>query len=289
MIKPVSLVEEVKYRGYEKVNGIIIPSQELIDLGAFLKENTGFNITPKNLKLSKILTNSRNFIDSVLTLQKVPFYKEVKIGPIKFEVEGDIHPYGLPIKKVSAEEPFYGCLREIVTLKDGLPISLAYKFIELSKKTTELSSLAYTHELAHSQLNHINGIVKNYQNIELVSIFLELVQASSTNEHLLHTHDNERLFELSGIIDELSKYKDTTNEEIQNILIEGSSYCESTIKAYSLFFRYYYGTISEKKLIMSYIQKLFNQEICLEDILATLDITFESSIDKKGIEKYLKR
>ena len=98
-----------------------------------------------------------------------------------------------------------------------------------------------------------------------------------------------RYYELSGIIEELNKHHNSTNQEAINIMIEGSSYAESTLKAYNLFLRYYYGSNKTRKYLLYNVQRVFNQELSLEDLLQELDITLENSQDIQTLSKYLHR
>lgn len=283
-----SLSEQIKKRGY-KIPKIISPSQELLSIKEIIDAEEYINYKFNKRRLNYILDKSRSFLDSHFNIQEIPFYSERKFGPIKIEKYGTIHPYGLPITKVKGEEDFYGCLREVIDYKDDKVINYSYRGIELSRDLTDLSSLSYTHEIVHSELNHVKGIINDYSNIEFPSIFLEILQAYETSPDLLRIHDQERLLELSGIIKELKEHHRTTDSQIKDILIEGSTYAESTLKAYTLFIKYYNSPTSIKKEILSNIQKIFNHNLSVEDFLMKYDITFAESLDPTTIKKYLKR
>lgn len=286
-MQPTSLTEQIKKRGYQVPN-IIIPSPELLNIKDLIDTYSHTTITPQPRKLRYVLTKSRDFIDSHFHIKEVPYYHKTNIGPICIEKYGTIHPYGLPITRIKGEDSFYGSLREVLDFKDDRLINQSYKGIELSKKITDLSALSYTHEITHSELNHVKGIINDYSNIEFLSIFLEILQAYETSPDLLRLHDQERLLELSGIINELTKYH-TSEEDIKEVLVEGSSYAESTLKAYSLFIKYYNSSSSIKKEILNNIQKIFNYEISVEEFLTIYEITFTSSQNVKSISNYLKR
>ena len=135
-----------------------------------------------------------------------------------------------------------------------------YRNISLSAKPTEITKLAYTHEIAHSQLNHIKGIIKDFYNTEVISILLESIHAleADPTERLLYVHDTNRLKDLYYIIKELNKYHSTDNPEIKNILLEGSLYLQSTLQAYNLFIKFYYGTEEVQSKILEGIQAVFD-------------------------------
>ncbi len=282
-------VEQIKMHGFDKIPEIIIPSTNLLQIEELISSTTNSTVIPKKENLRRVLSYSQEFLSQHFTLRDVPFYKETIIGPLRIEKSGTVHPFGLPVTQIKNEDSFYGNLNEVVTLSDGVIIDYQYRGIELSKHTTSLSSLAYTHEITHSQLNHVKDQVKDYTNTEFLSIFLETLQAYQTSDKLLRIHDSERLLELAGIIKELRKYHSTTDESIKDILIEGTSYAKSTLKAYSLFIKYYNSKPQVQKIILQDIQRIFNQEISVEDFLSLYDITFEESQDVTRLTNYLKR
>lgn len=286
-----SLEEEILLRGYDKEPDIIIPTQPIIELSTILDDPylEQLPVHPEKIKVGR--NSTINFYESFFKLQRVPYYIEKKYGPFKIEKQGDIHPFALPIKKEKDADEFFGSLNEIIFLTEPFK-TIYYKSISLAKKSTELSKLAYTHEIAHSQLNHVRGLIGEYYNTEVISIFLELVHALELNdgEYLLTAHDSIRLTELKYIIDELHKYYDRREEpEIKKVLLEGSLYLQSTLQAYNLFITYYNSSISIKREILSNIQSLFNQEHTLEEMLSKLDISFESSINPERIKNYIRR
>ena len=201
-----SLEEEILLRGYDKEPDIIIPTQPIIELSTILDDPylEQLPVHPEKIKVGR--NSTINFYESFFKLQRVPYYIEKKYGPFKIERQGDIHPFALPIKKEKDADEFFGSLNEIIFLTEPFK-TIYYKSISLAKKSTELSKLAYTHEIAHSQLNHVRGLIEEYYNTEVISIFLELVHALELNdgEYLLTAHDSIRLTELKYIIDELNK------------------------------------------------------------------------------------
>lgn len=286
-----TLEEEILLRGYDKEPEILIPDQSIIEISHIL--DTPYleylpipKDTLKNTKNSTI-----SFYETFFKLQRVPFYVEKKYGPFKIEKQGDIHPFALPIKREKDVDEFFGSLNEVIFMIEPYK-TIYYKSLSLPKNITEVTKLAYTHEIAHSQLNHVRGLIQEFYNTEVVSIFLELVHALELNdgEYLLSAHDSIRLTELKSIIDELDKYHSRKEEpEIKKVLIEGSLYLQSTLQAYNLFIRYYYGNINTKKELLQGIQRLFNQELTLEELLSSLDISYENSIKPQELKKYITR
>lgn len=290
MEKP-TIQEEILLRGYEKDPEIIIPTQSIIELSTILDDPFLEPLPLHKQTLKKIKNSTINFYEKLFTLQRVPYYIEKKFGPFQIQKSGDIHPLALPIKQLKDEDEFFGALNEVIFFTEPYK-TIYYKNISLAQNTTELSQLAYTHEIAHSQLNHVRGLIEQYYNTEVISIFLELVHALELNdgEYVLSAHDAIRLTELKYIIDELHKYYDRREElEVKKVLLEGSLYLQSTLQAYNLFITYYNSSPQIKKEILTSIQSLFNQEYTLEDMLSKLDISFESSIDPQRIKNYIRR
>lgn len=286
-----TLEEEILLRGYEKEPEIIIPTQPIIELSHTLDDPflEQLPIHPEKIKIGR--NSTINFYETFFKLQRVPYYVEKKNGPFKVEKQGDIHPFALPIKKEKDVDEFFGSLNEVIFFTEPFK-TIYYKSISLPYNSTELTKLAYTHEIAHSQLNHVRGLIGEYYNTEVISIFLELLHALELNdgEYLLTTHDSIRLTELKYIIDELHKYYARREEpEIKKVLLEGSLYLQSTLQAYNLFITYYNSPIQVKKEILSTIQSLFNQEHTLEELLSRFDISLESSIDNERIKNYIRR
>ena len=290
MSKP-TIEEEIVLRGYEQEPEIIKPTKEIVEISPILDDPFLELLPVHKEKIKKTKNSTIDFYETFFKLQRVPYFIERKIGPFITTKAGDIHPFALPLKQEKDTDEFYGSLNEVIFFTEPYK-TIYYKSISLSQNITELSKLAYTHEIAHSQLNHVRGLIKEYYNTEVISIFLELVHALELNdgEYLLTAHDSIRLTELKYIIDELNKYYDRRNEpEIKKVLLEGSLYLQSTLQAYNLFIKYYNSPISIKKEILQSIQKLFDQEHSLEELLSHFDISFDSSIDKNKIHSYIRR
>lgn len=275
----VSLTEELKYRGYNPNQEIIVPSKELIEIESILN-HPSLDIEPQyKVTLKDTLKSTKQFYKRHFKLEKVP-YLFTKRGT---EYIKGINPFKLPVQQNpnmdEDQTSFSACLQEVI-LPEQPKIQIVYRGLDLSDNITELTRLSYTHEIAHTQLNHIKGIIEQYYNTEIISIFLELVHAEE--EGILPVHDAARLKNLQSGIYELME-----GTSHQSILIEASLYTVSTLKAYELFFKYYCGTTNEKKEIMSYIQLLFNQQITLEDLLCHFNISFESSQNPERLHSYI--
>lgn len=276
----VSLKDELKYRGYDPNQTIIVPSKELVEIADILNHPRLNVKTRYNETLKSTIKSTKSFYKRHFHLERVPYLYEKK----GIEYVETVSPFKIPVQQNPFMDEdqcsFSARLNEILLDPPVLNFHIAYRCLELSKDISELTRIAYTHEVAHSELNHIKGIIENYYNTEVISIFLELVH--SYEECLLDVHDAARLSNLQGAIEELIIAKSP-----EETLIEASMYTESTLKAYELFFKYYCGSLNLKKEIMYYVQLLFNQQITLEDLLYHFDISFTSSQQPDRILSYL--
>lgn len=281
-----TLEQEIAYRGCILEPRIVTPTQELKNLGSLLANTSFSEETPAKRSLREIRRESANFLNNHYELHDVPILIEKKYGPFQFEIQNTISPFRIPIRKENEDDDFFGVLRETISFTEGIRID--YRRIELPKKITEITALSHTHEITHTQLNHMRGIIRNYHNMEILSIFNETVHAKEKEdgERLLRIHDRRRLEELREIIEILQ----SPEQEPEEILIDASSYCISTLQAYNLFITYYYGDKATREFIMEQIQRVFHGEITLEEVLEEkLKVTFQNSQDSKKLAKYLNR
>ena len=287
----ISYAKQIKSRGFTTLPEIKYPSKELISIASSIEEFLKEPVKIKSMSKKAVLTESQNFLLHHFRLYDIPYEKRVKFLTFNFEISKYIHPFALPIKYVSNNDSFYGCSREVLSFTTGSEVcsSLKYRWIELPNDLTELTPLAYTHEIIHTQLNHVPGIIKEYNNIEFLSVFLEIVEAfESSNFNLMHIHDFYRLCELKEIINDLEKNYDSCNSKVRDILLEGTSYLHSTLKAYHLFDIYLKGNNELRKTIMIGIQRVLSHIMSIEELLAYFDITYENSINEEIFQKHIR-
>ena len=279
-----SLIKEIAYRGHDTSKTTILLTPEILAIEKLLNELSSSIDKLKPQRLKEIKTQAFTFYNRHYKLHDIPFILEKRIGPFRIEFSGLTNPFTIPVIKEKNIDPFYGKLNEVITFNSKT--TLAYRSISLSKNLTDLSYLAYIHEITHTALTHQIGLVKYYYNSEILSIFNETLAAyeKEDNEQLLHLHDKRRLIELKESIATIKNSK-TSKED----LIEASCYCYSVLKAYYLFYMYYYGDQLTKDSIINIIQNTFDGTNTLEDNLTTLGITDSTIINVKSLKKYLYR
>lgn len=282
----INIKDEIRYRGCKPNPQIITPSQELFELYELLNRCINFLEKNRKAKFCEEIKAGRTFLNEMYKIHDVPwsYYKKTLIWEIN--VEGYISPFSLPIKRVKGEIERYGLLKEEITLSDVPTIS--YKRIEVFKETTEALSSTYIHEITHTQQNHIPELIEDYYDTETLSIFNELLYASYKTEKYAKSYDTSRIQDIIKGLELLFRYKDNIKENYDTLL-EACCYLVSTLKAYHLFYIYYYGNTSTKKHILKKIQKVFNHRISVEECLTSLDISYENSLNIQKLERVLNR
>jgi len=278
----VSIQEEILYRGWQDNLKILPVTDDLLKISDLIDFDTSKIISLPD-SLNRVRKMAAQFLNSFYQIQDVPFELFYKIAFWDFSFEDEISPFRLPIKRKKDESPFYGLLGETLCRKDN-NITIKYRHIELPKKITSVTTFSYIHEITHTQLNHLNGCIKSYYHVEILSIFNELLYGYTKGEKYLDTINAIRLNDIKEAIVLLM-----TDESDYNNLLEACCYIVSTIIAYELFIKYYYSSISLRKEILFNIQRVFNGEITLQQLLDILDANYEDSLNPKRLEKFLKR
>ena len=162
-----------------------------------------------------------------------------------------------------------------------------YQNIELSYGTTNYSSIAYIHELVHTQVDTNKDSINKYYNAEIASIFFEMVAALPKDKsgNLLRNVILIRYSELLSNIELLHvcQNKKKRFEEA----ITASMYIVSTLKANMLFDIYLESNTVTRSVIMNKMQLLFDGKITLESVLKDFDINKKNSSDINILKKHI--
>ena len=172
--------------------------EKLVDLAVMLATNEDYEkneFEPTFIRPKLVLKESKVFLREKFILHRIS-YADEKI--IKMKLHGRIirsehellklyngvgtlvDPLELPVKFI--DEPyFYGNVSLMSNLSDDPEflknMKIFFKSIELSNRTSEVSGVCYVHEVVHTQLESLKGIVRDYYNSEVLSIFMELLYA----------------------------------------------------------------------------------------------------------------
>lgn len=282
-------------------------SDRLIDLAVMLAkdeeyEKSEFKPIVKQPKI--ILKESKVFLRNKFILHSIPYADETII---KLKLHGRVvrsekelvklyngvgrlvDPFELPVKFVS-EPYYYGNVSLCTNLSDDPEflkhMKLFFKSIELGNKVNDMTGVCYVHEIVHTQLESVKGIVREYYNSELLSIFMELVYAYEKGVVLLRETLKNRINMFLTEFHSLYNFlygSDTTEDGLWHNVI-ACKYIVSTVKAFHLFSNYYLGDEIERNNILWEIQSVFSGKKKLEDILDILGITYQNSLDERHIK-----
>ena len=306
------IIANMLIHGHDTDIKLVELSDKLIDLAVMLAkdeeyEKSEFKATYKQPKL--ILRDSKVFLRNKFILHKVPYADEVMI---KLKLHGRlvrsendliklyngvgrlVDPFELPVRFVN-EPYYYGNVSLCTNISDNPEflkhMKIFFKSIELGHKTNDMTGVCYVHEIVHTQLESIKGIVKDYYNSELLSIFIELVYAYEKGVVLLRETLKNRinmfLTEFHSLYNFISS-KDITEDGLWHNVI-ACKYIVSTVKAFHLFCNYYIGDEIEKNNILWEIQSVFSGRKSLEDVLDILGITYQNSLEQTHIQTLIEK
>lgn len=200
-----------------------------------------------------------------------------------------ISPFDLPINTGNYDSVFNG---SITIEMMGIPHTdfileyfVAFPELFIDSTIGDLSVPVYVHELTHSQIDSIKGACKDYQNCEVISIFNEklcALELDSTGT-LLKEIEKRRFKSIAKNIEKLLNPENYTKAE----LFKSMYYINSTLKATHLFDKYIKADEVGKQKIINDIQRIFNGEISVEDLLEEHNITYENSCNIELVKRHL--
>lgn len=289
--QPIEKDVEIIKRGLNSYPKIINPTDELLstlkELESLPVAQTEYSVHQMNI--NDALYDAQTFLRYYYKLRKVPYLHMTKVLGFNIHFIRQINPLKLPINLIPTEDIFSGSVTEIIT-KDIKP-HIIFREINLSKTTTEHTSASYIHEITHTQLDRLKGSIKEYYNLEVLSIFNELFHASilDKNERILRLNDSRRIYEMSITAQELRDHHNGVSPMSRDELLDCCKYLVSGLKAYNLFIKFYYGSEELKNDILDDIQAVYDGYITVEELLLKHDVTYETSQDKKTLTKYFSR
>lgn len=279
--------------GYEIGNNIIDLDDLLLDIYKMLA-NINYNIKSKLWFCTKngLVSNAKKILNNYFDLHDVVYLPEKICNNACFLLDfglvdsrslsenlsflaKTISPYDIPIK--------YDC--DSITQQSIILDTLYYNSINVNKKNSKSVIIEYIHELGHVQLNNQNGVIADYHNREVISIFLEKLSA-------LMLDDSENLLrniQLSRYQDLLKCFEFLNNENVDDMYkLEASVYVVSSLKAEQVFGLYLNNDGKFRERMLLSIQNIFDGKQTVEDFLEKYDVDFENSKDKNILKRQLK-
>ena len=146
--------------------------------------------------------------------------------------------------------------------KEDLELINWYIFINNSYYYSMEAS--YLHEITHTQTTE--GRNMNYINKEVLSLFIEFLYGNYNDK-------SQILFKLYMFPNSIDLYMNTKSEFDR---LNASSYIVSTMEAINLYDTYMKSNKKIKKEILQDIQRIFDYNITLEEILSKYNIDYDS-------------
>lgn len=202
----------------------------------------------------------------------------------------EMSPFDLPIDFIEKNR-MYGSLLIASPLIDNQEllkkIDLFFEGIKLSNRLTNHLIPIYIHEIVHTQLESNKGIINDIKNKEVLSIFIELLYTYHQNKNDYKFFLVERLNSLMNDFNTVCKYF-FKNKKIDTRYMITLSYLVSTIKALNLLNLYINSNIFIKKDIIKSIQKVFDANNSLEELLDKYEIDYDNSLNPKILSRIIK-
>ncbi len=286
----ISKDDEIIKRALNPNPEIINPSDELLDS---LTQYSMLPIANKDyevhrMSINNALYDAQTFLLYYYNLHKVPTVNIHKLLGHQIHIGKSVSPLKLPVNLVPNDDIFSGSVTEVLTNREP---HIIFREINLNIQTTEQTSSSYIHEVTHTQIDRLKGAVKEYYNLEIISIFNELFHASilDSDERILRLNDSRRINEMTVTAQELRDYHDGKSTMNRDELLDCCKYLISDLQAYQLFVTFYNSTEYTKNEIIDDIQTIFDGYMTVEELLDKYEITLEPDEDEKKLLKYFNR
>lgn len=207
---------------------------------------------------------------------------------INFAVEKR-SPFEMPVALDFFDNPFNGELIDSIVGAPSMDYAdksrIVFSGVTLDRCLSNMSGAIYAHEITHSQVDSVKGSCCNYQNMEVLSIFNEKLVAMELDPslELLKKMEKSRAFSLVNSFRVLN-YQDEFDEET---VLKASTYVISTLQANHLFDKYLNGSEDERNAIILGVQRVFDGESTVEDLLSNNNVSFENSCDVELFKRHI--
>lgn len=168
-------------------------------------------------------------------------------------------------------------------------INVFFNQIKLSMHSTDIGTSCYIHELVHTQLESCKGVINNYYNSEVASIFMEMLYALENDRVNFQIILSSRISHIISCFNRMATYQTgekQKNYELYDFCKDGK-YFISILKAFNLLRLYMESDKPVKKEILKSLQHVFDGEDLFESFLDKFDISYESSLELEHTKKLL--
>lgn len=283
-----------KVMGYRSGNELLELDNDIIRVYDSLSDNLDEPKYGKILKNKrKIIKVTREILDNYFDFHDVNYIPSVVSENIRrllfmgvWDQQMISEQLGNYMKMVSPYEIPINYSSDALVHKHCFNDNMCFSSISLDKSINKLLFSCYGHELVHTQLDSQKGVVTNYHNREVLSIFVEdlISYEKDSSGALLRNILLYRYGDLLQCIRYLKKESASVN-----IKLEASIFIMSTLKAEKLFNIYINSSTHEREKILQGIQNVFDGKETVEDFLDRYNITYNNSKNEEIIVKQLKK
>ena len=234
-------------------------------------------IGPKVQEIAgRIATLSNGYSNGLITLEKVT---DQILGLYK-KASRKVSILEIPVEPEKGKHSMSGCIikgplmvgGDIDKMLEKTPVFM--ENILLGDKYDGLSVGTYVHEVTHGLLDRHKGVVENYYNNEMLSIFMEKVAVdfidNSSDKMLLKCYEVFRLADVKRKLSELATCKEGSVDYLENM-----GYIQSSLYAGVLFDRYSKSNTQEKAKILAQVRSVLNGKIKLSNFIRNQQLSLE--------------
>ena len=208
-----------------------------------------------------------------------------------------ISPFKLPIT-YDKENIFDGKLvTQVLCRQDGdqeylKDLKLFFEKIELPKVTTDLSVPSYIHEITHALVETHKGNIQEYYNLEVLSIFNELLYAYLTNKDMYYILLGNRLNNVYYTFNNIFQYNngEIKDEDYSEFDFHSDiKYLLSTLKAYELLYKYITNHEPTRSYLMHQARRTLGGRRTVEDFLSDVGLDNNNYMNAEHVKVLTKQ
>ncbi len=258
------------------------------------------------IPIDEVITGTKAFYQEHFTLHDILMLKNTDLEKIKqgnsvcVDLEKitsatiSTSPFSLPVILISGHSMVGKEAKGVLTPQDStiknVKLPVTFFDISLGDELTPLSIATYTHEIAHTQIESNPGITEDFHNKEVITIFLEKVNALELDPtgELLRISERIRYRDLLENIIIVYAYLNGSEDYDYVTVLESSMYIESTLKAEKLFDIYQQARKpKERSRILRDIQSVFDAQLTTERLLNKYQVTANKGCDPSLTKRHL--
>ncbi len=307
-LKKIQLQLKLKLYGYSSTGATITANQAISEIAEVLKDIPqieDFYSLPCIRK--EVFSMTKNFMEKHFQLHKIFASTEKDIANIVnkgiYSIEdflaksqkkiSTIKPFELPVSFVNGHSMIGNTNKCILLVNNDEFLQkepIIFDKITLGKNISTLSAGTYCHEITHTQLERQKGSTQEYTNKEVLPILIEKIFALeiSSNKEVLNKSQLARFRYMLDIINYIQQLpnKKITASDIADF--DQAIYIPGTLQALRLFDIYKDGSEQIRNEMLLNIQKVFDGQLTVEDLLAFYNVTYKNSQDSDLVKKHLR-